>query len=221
MSDLLPLFPLPNVVLFPNVFQPLHIFEPRYREMVADALASDHLIGMVLLRPGWERDYEGRPPVYPIGCTGVITHAERLADGRYNIVLRGVERFRILKEDHERSYRRAIVDTFGDRAPAPDDRADIRVCRRKLESLLAEAIEKSATREHGGAHPRMADPKVPAAMPDEDLVNALAQYLDFEPLEKQALLEHTSLRSRAASLVELLEMKMMAARTPGVSTVAH
>src|SRR5213596_3395375 len=86
MSELLPLFPLPNVVLFPNVFLPLHIFEPRYREMVADALASDRLIGMVLLRPGWERDYEGRPPVYPIGCSGVITHAERLHDGRYDIV---------------------------------------------------------------------------------------------------------------------------------------
>ena len=65
MSDLLPLFPLPNVVLFPNVFLPLHIFEPRYREMVADALESDRMIGMVLLRPGWDRDYEGRPPPSP------------------------------------------------------------------------------------------------------------------------------------------------------------
>ena len=101
MSDLLPLFPLPNVVLFPNVFLPLHIFEPRYREMVADALAGDRMIGMVLLRPGWEHDYDGRPPVYPIGCSGVITHVERLPDGRYNIVLRGLERFRILEEDHE------------------------------------------------------------------------------------------------------------------------
>ena len=63
--------------------------------MVADALKGDRLIGMALLRPGWERDYEGRPPVYPIGCSGVITHVERLADGRYNIVLRGLERFRI------------------------------------------------------------------------------------------------------------------------------
>ncbi len=78
MSDLLPLFPLPNVVLFPNVFLPLHIFEPRYREMVADALASDRLIGMVLLKPGWEHEYEGRPPVYPIGCSGVITHVDQL-----------------------------------------------------------------------------------------------------------------------------------------------
>jgi len=64
-SDLLPLFPLPNVVLFPGVFLPLHIFEPRYKEMVADALAGDRIIGMALLRPGWEADYEGRPPIYP------------------------------------------------------------------------------------------------------------------------------------------------------------
>ena len=69
----LPLFPLPNVVLFPNVFLPLHIFEPRYRAMVADALKGDRLIGMVLLRPGWESDYEGRPPVFPTGCAGLIT----------------------------------------------------------------------------------------------------------------------------------------------------
>src|SRR3977135_4083932 len=105
MSDLLPLFPLPNVVLFPNVFLPLHIFEPRYREMVADALTSDRMIGMVLLRPGWEGDYEGRPPVYPVACSGVITHVERLPDGRYNIVLRGLERVRIIEEDGSRTYR--------------------------------------------------------------------------------------------------------------------
>ena len=110
MSDLLPLFPLPTVVLFPNVFLPLHIFEPRYREMVADALAGDRMIGMVLLRPGWEHDYEGRPAVYPIGCSGVITHVERLPDGRYNIVLRGIERFRILEEDHERALPPRLVE---------------------------------------------------------------------------------------------------------------
>src|ERR1700675_1270588 len=99
MSELLPLFPLPTVVLFPNVFLPLHVFEPRYREMVAHALAGDRMIGMVLLRPGWERDYEGRPAVFAVGCSGVMTPCERLTDGRYNIVLRGVERFRILEED--------------------------------------------------------------------------------------------------------------------------
>jgi len=91
MSEFLPLFPLPTTVLFPNVFLPLHVFEPRYRDMMADALTGDRLIGMVLLREGWQRDYEGRPPVYQIGCSGVITHAEKLADGRYNLVLRGLE----------------------------------------------------------------------------------------------------------------------------------
>jgi uncharacterized protein len=208
MTDLLPLFPLPNVVLFPNVFLPLHIFEPRYREMVADAAANDRLIGMVLLRPGWERDYEGRPPIYPIGCSGVMTHVERLPDGRYNLVLRGLERFRILEENHDRSYRLASIEPLHERALSRDDRDAVRSHRTKLETMLAPAII-------GG------DAKIPAAMSDEDLVNALAQYLDLEPLEKQALLEQPCLRTRAASLVELLEMKVMMARTPGVSSVTH
>jgi Lon protease-like protein len=100
----IPIFPLPNVVLVPHGSLPLHIFEPRYREMVGDALDGDRLIGMVLLRPGWEGDYQGRPPVYPIGCAGVITHHDRMADGRYNIVLRGLEKFRITGENAMRAY---------------------------------------------------------------------------------------------------------------------
>src|SRR5215470_14966212 len=225
MADLLPLFPLPNVVLFPNVFLALHIFEPRYREMVADAVASDRMIGMVLLRPGWEGDYEGRPPVYPIGCSGVITHVERLQDGRYNIVLRGLERFRILDEDQSRSYRRAAIEPLIDYPLAVDDRAAIRHQRTKLEHLLAPAAEKAGAglrHAHGGyAADSKGDIKIPSAMSDEDLVNALAQYLDLEPLEKQALLEKHDLRARAESLVELLEMKVLMARTPNASHVAH
>jgi Lon protease-like protein len=209
MSDLLPLFPLPNVVLFPNVFLPLHIFEPRYREMVADALVSDRMIGMVLLRPGWDRDYEGRPPIYPIGCSGVVTHTERLPDGRYNLVLRGIERFRIVEEDHARSYRRALVEPLGERPLDGADRAAIRRQRSKLESML------------GPSQSSTGDARMPASMSDEDLVNALAQYLDLEPLEKQALLEKSGLRTRAESLVELLEMKILIARMPGLSNVAH
>ena len=208
--ELLPLFPLPNVVLFPNVFLPLHIFEPRYREMVADAIASDRMIGMVLLRPGWQLDYEGRPAVYPIGCSGVVTHVERLADGRYNLVLRGVERFRIVEEDHEKSYRRAVVEPLPESTLTGDDRGALRTCRSKLESLLTSHDRASA------------EARMPPAMSDEDLVNALAQYLDFEPLEKQALLEHGSLRTRAQTLVELLEMKMLALKVAGGgSTLAH
>jgi Lon protease-like protein len=210
MADLLPIFPLPNVVLFPNVFLPLHIFEPRYREMVNDAIASDRMIGMVLLKPGWEHDYEGRPAVYPVGCSSVITHVERLSDGRFNIVLRGVERFRIIEEDQSRSYRRALVESLADQAMAPDDRTAIRRERSRLESLLKPAVERAG-----------ADPKVPEAMADEDLVNALAQYLDLEPVEKQALLERCSLRERAESLVELLEMKLMMSRSHWVPHVAH
>jgi len=210
MSDLLPLFPLPNVVLFPNVFLPLHVFEPRYREMAAEAIAGDRMIGIVLLRPGWEHDYEGRPPVYPIGSSGVITHFERLSDGRYNIILRGLERFRILEEDTSRIYRRGIVERLADGALGTDDRAVIRRLRAKLEALLAPAVAKAG-----------ADVINASAMGDEDLINALAQYLDLEPLEKQALLERNCLRSRAESLVELLEMKIMMSRTPGMSTVAH
>ena len=214
MSDLLPLFPLPNVVLFPNVFLPLHIFEPRYREMVADALAGDRLIGMVLLRPGYERDYEGRPPVYPVGCRGVMTHAERLPDGRYNIVLRGLDRFRIVSENDERSYRRAAIDILHEHALTAAERTTIRERRSKIEAMLTPMIER------GAAGPSITDTKLPAAMSDEDLIHALAQYLDLEPLEKQALLEQPCLLSRARSLAELLEMKLMTPRAPA-SHLAH
>jgi len=210
VSELLPLFPLPNVVFFPNVFLPLHIFEARYREMVSDAIAGDRMIGMVLLRPGWEHEYEGRPPVYQIGSSGVITHFERLSDGRYNIILRGLERFRILEEDASRTYRRAIVERLADDGLRSDDRTVIRHLREKLEALLAPAVSKV------GAEVMNA-----SAMGDEDLINALAQYLDLEPLEKQALLERGCLRSRAESLVELLEMKILMSRTPGTSLLAH
>jgi Lon protease-like protein len=196
----IPIFPLPNVVLFPNVFLPLHIFESRYRAMVGDALDEDRIIGMVLLRPGWEGDYEGRPPVYPIGCAGLITHAERLGDGRFNIVLRGLEKFRIQGEDTSRSYRIARVDSIDEPAGARDKEA-LRQARRRLESLLVPQPEG-----------RGVDPKVPPSMPDEDLVNALAQYLELEPVEKQALLERDGLLERCQSLIELLEMKVIVAQ---------
>ena len=210
----LPLFPLPTTVLFPNVFLPLHIFEPRYRAMVANALQSDRMIGMVLLKPGWERDYEGRPPTYPIGCSGVITHVERLPDGRFNLVLRGLERFRVVEEDGTRSYRQATVEPLVEQPVTGDDRLALRSKRAKLEALIAPTVDPGP----GAGQPR--DPGI-SAMSDEDFVNALAQYLDIAPLEKQALLERDSLRGRADALVELLEMKILMARTPGLSHVAH
>jgi Lon protease-like protein len=196
----IPIFPLPNAVLFPNVFLPLHIFEPRYRTMVADALEGDRIIGMVLLRAGWEANYEGRPPIYPIGCAGLITFAERLDDGRYNIVLRGLEKFRVVDESESPSYRVATVDSIIE-SSTDADRAAMREARRRLEALLVPQPEG-----------RGAEPKVPPSMPDEDLVNALAQYLELEPVEKQALLERDTLLSRCRSLIELLEMKVIVAQ---------
>jgi uncharacterized protein len=196
----IPIFPLPNAVLFPNVFLPLHIFEPRYRAMVADALAGDRMIGMVLLQPGYQADYEGRPPVYPVGCAGVITHAETLADGRYNIMLRGIEKFRIVGEQSDKPYRLAHVQALPE-ALTDADRAAIRQDRRRVETLLAAAVERLGT-----------GPRVPAAVPDEELVNALAQYLQLDPIERQALLERDGIASRCRGLIELLEMKTLTPR---------
>jgi len=223
MSDLLPLFPLPNVVLFPGVSLPLHIFETRYREMVADALEGDRVIGMVLLRSGWEEAYDGCPPIYPLGCSGLITHVEQLADGRYDIVLRGVDRFRVVREDHEDSYRRAVIEVRTEHSPSPNDAAQLRTCRRKLEELLAPAFARAGSKsaDTAGAESSSMYARAASGLSDADLVNALAQYLHLEPIEKLALLEHDGIASRAAALIELLEMKIITARAPSASNVFH
>jgi Lon protease-like protein len=205
----IPIFPLDAVVLFPNVFLPLHIFESRYRSMVADALEGDRIIGMVLLRPGFEADYEGRPPVYNVGCAGVITHAERLGDGRFNIVLRGIEKFRITGEDASRAYRLAHVDPIPETS-TPVQREELRKQRQRLEALLAAAVERSG-----------AEPRFPPAVPDEDLVNALAQYLELDPIERQALLERDGTLPRCRALIELLEIKNHAPRGSWDKRLSH
>lgn len=122
------LFPLPNVVLFPNLMQALHIFEPRYRQMTVDALADDRLIAMVLLRPGWESEYEGKPPLHSVACLGKIHADQRLPDGRYNLQLRGLSRIRILEEvSGEKLYRSARVELLSDTDPlAPSVDAELR-----------------------------------------------------------------------------------------------
>ena len=193
----IPLFPLPNVVLFPSALLPLHIFEPRYRAMVADALESERLIGLVMLRPGWESNYDGTPEVYPIGCAGFITHADRLPDGRFNIMLRGLQKFRILDERPAREgverYRIAHIESIKEVKTGAS--AASKAARERLEKLLARKLHKS---DHDF---------IPKDVPDADLVHAIAQHL--EPLEKQALLECSSLLERCEALVELLEMRMM------------
>ncbi|HEY0284290.1 MAG TPA: LON peptidase substrate-binding domain-containing protein [Vicinamibacterales bacterium] len=193
----IPIFPLPNVVLFPSALLPLHIFEFRYRAMVADALESERLIGMVMLRPGWESQYEEAPDVYPVGCAGFITHADPLPDGRFNIMLRGLEKFRIVGERPAREgverYRIARIESIKEVSSGVT--AATRAARQRLEKLLARKLQRSD------------GDFIPKDVPDADLVNAIAQHL--EPLEKQALLECNSLLERCEVLVELLEMQMM------------
>jgi Lon protease-like protein len=198
-------------VLFPYVFLPLHIFEPRYRQMVAEALAGDRMIGMVLLRPGYQADYEGTPPVYATGCSGLITHSEQLEDGRYNLVLRGIEKFTITGEDAPapgRLYRSAVVAPV-EEFVAEHERNELRQQRKVLEAQLTPLLNGAL------------DNHLPAAMPDEDLVNTLAQYLEFEPIEKLALLEQRGILARCRTLVELLEMKQLGSAAGDQGSVLH
>ncbi len=114
-----PIFPLPNVVLFPHVPLPLHIFEPRYRAMIEDALLENRLIAMTLLRPGWETaGDDDRPSVFETGCLGRITVEDRLPDGRFHLILRGIARVRVVEElDVETPYRVARLEPFTDFVP--------------------------------------------------------------------------------------------------------
>lgn len=200
---IIPIFPLSNVVLFPRVHLPLHIFEPRYRQMVADALKADRIIGMVLLRPGWEADYHGRPAVYSVGCAGQISEVDRHADGRYNLVLEGLERFRILSEDWTLPYRRAAIERLPDDCPL-HERAALASFRERLERLLLRPNAENGARVKS-AGDRLAD---------EELVNALAHYLDLEPLEKQSLLETNGPCARCQQLIALLEFRLLASKRP-------
>src|SRR5437899_1594232 len=129
------LFPLPNLVLFPQVVQPLHIFEPRYRQMTADALDDDRLLAMALLQPGWESGYDGRPAIYPVACVGRIMAEQRLDDGCYNLLLRGLARVRVLHElPGDQLYRSAAVEAVPEAPVADAVESD------RLRRLLEEAV---------------------------------------------------------------------------------
>ena len=181
-----PIFPLPNTVLFPNVFMPLHIFEPRYCEMIQDAISNDRIIGMVLLKEGWNLHADPNPPIYAIGCAGIITHAESINNESYNIVLRGFERFRVTQEDQTRAYRLAEVDILPEKVSA-DARVQLDRDKKKLERLLDQHQSRTNT-----------DTKIPLDM----------------PTEKQALLERLGPPERCSALVELLEMRLLMNNQP-------
>jgi Lon protease-like protein len=158
---------------------------------------------MTLLVPGHEEAHE-RPPVFPVGCAGLISHVERQNDGRFNLILRGLSKFRIDEEAPPTDgvlYRLAHVSAMDEDVPA-DARETLRDARRRLEVLLTPALHS----EHGS--------RLPRDMADDDLVNALSQYLDLEPVEKQALLERDGVVARCRTLVELIEMKLLMQRSP-------
>jgi hypothetical protein len=194
LPPLLPLFPLPNVVLFPRMPLPLHVFEPRYRAMVADTLETHRAIGMVLLKPGWESDYQGRPPVYAVGCAGLIERCERFEDGRYNLLLKGVARFRMTAERPGFPYRLAEArysgDILGD-LPALDG----------LRSRVSGFLEKI-----GHADALL---EAQSRLPHDVFVNAACQALDLSPVEKQSLLDSDTISLRYTRLLEILEFHVL------------
>jgi Lon protease-like protein len=188
LPPMIPIFPLEVATLFPGVSRPLHIFEARYRAMVADALKGDRIIGMTTLKPGFEANYGGRPPIYEIGCAGVITDVEELPNGRYNIVLRGLVKFRVTGEDASRLYRLARVEAIPEALEAAEAGA-LRVERQRLEGLVTQ----------GGTS------KVPPGTADEELVNLLAQYVPVDYARRQTLLELPNALLRSRALIELIE----------------
>lgn len=185
---LLPLFPLPNIVFFPHTRLPLHVFEPRYREMIKDALESDQRFGIVLLRPGWEAEYFGAPPVFPYGTLGTIEQAVPLEDGRYNIVVRGDARFRILDEVSRVPYRtaRVIVEPEAQREPQESHSQ-----REWLADLSHQYLRYLPD--------QTAVPEIETVNLDA-LTNALIMSLNLDIEEKQKLLEMNDVIARAEEI---------------------
>ena len=193
----IPVFPLPNVVLFPKTYLPLHIFEPRYRAMVSDAAMSGQCIGMALLKEGWETDYYGHPPVFSTGCVGRLASVQPLADGRSNILLQGLERFVIEREWYDKAYREATISLTVRSAETSLDPAVRRRLFTVLESYLRSLDDAPTWQEFFREE-----------VSDEIVVNTLSTYLECTPLEKQFLLEADSLYQHARRLSDLIEFMM-------------
>jgi hypothetical protein len=183
---------------------PLHIFEPRYRKMVADALDSHRMIGMTLLQPGWEADYLGRPSVYDVGCAGVIEQTEPLAQGRYNVLLRGTVRFRIREEHTGEPYRLAAVETLSD---GPGDTASLEAMRRRVLAAIGKASDGPLSL------------VLQSELPHDVFVNALCQTLTLAPVERQSLLDCNTILARYARLLEILDFLLLEQRHGGGKAV--
>ncbi|MCL6741584.1 LON peptidase substrate-binding domain-containing protein [Sphingomonas sp. RB56-2] len=205
----IPLFPLAGAILLPRAQLPLHIFEPRYREMVRDALAGAGRIGMIQPRNGsLEGELIEPVELFHTGCLGEIVAAEELDDGRFNIVLHGSSRFRLIAErDLGTSYRQADVDlaAFDDSEPPPlglAQRAEVEREARRFGDALGLAVDWNAV----------------GQLDDEMLVNAIAQVAPFDVGAKQALLEEQTLAGRADLVVQLMQFQRLA---PGGADVGQ
>lgn len=184
----LPLFPLPNVVLLPGGYLPLHIFEARYRCMVQD-LAGDRRFVLALLKPGWEAEYFRTPDVYPTACLAEMIGHEILADGRYNIVVRGIERLAILDELRDRPYRRVLGRVLPSSGQV--DGSD----RHRLLGLL-QGILARLSAELPPAFPERLDSTEDAGA----LADTVAHILQLPALEKQSFLQEPDRAARVRRL---------------------
>jgi len=211
-SELLPIFPLSNVVLFPRVKTPLHLFEPRYRQLARDVLKGERRIGMVVVRPEHVDEMPGDPPIYPVGCAGVITESHRLPDGRYNLVLLGEHRMRVVAEEprvESRLYRVARVVRLEDSYPEAE-RA--RVARLRT-AIVADVgvLVRHAQPDRSHAF----DPELFAGVDDETFVNAVANAFAFPAEEKQALLEAEDVPQRYARVASSLSFQRLELENTG------
>ena len=192
-DDLLALFPLSTVVLYPGIDTPLHLFEPRYRRMAADVLDGDRRLGMVAVRPDHMHAMADDPPVFDVGCAGDIASAKRRPDGRYDIVLHGTHRFRIVEEAPRppgRPYRVARVERLAEQRSEADVEP-LAVLRVRVIEIL-------------GTAPGAAAPPAFEAIDDLALVGTLARALPLAPVERQELLEIDRLIDRFERLIELM-----------------
>jgi Lon protease-like protein len=184
----LSVFPLAGVLLFPRMHLPLHIFEPRYRALVSDAMARDRLIAMIQPRAAGEK-----PPLYTMGCVGHVAQVEALEDGRYNIVLEGKARFRLVRElDVTTPFRQIEAELL----PVQDDETLALAERSSLES---------ESRRFATAQGYAVDWEAVSRLDDEALVNGIAQIAPFDAASKQALLEANSLSERTELIVQMLQ----------------
>jgi Lon protease-like protein len=194
--DLQPVFPLPNVVLFPRAILPLHIFEPRYRSMIADVLDGGQTLVIALLKPGWEADYYGDPDVHSMGCVGRVIRHQKLPDGRYNVVLQGEAKVRVDRYERRQPYRIARVH-----AVEEDRTWSAGATAAALAAQLMELYRRAHQRQGTALD---LDQLLGENATPEALVNTIAMNLDAEPPVRQELLECDRLEVRYRAVEQLL-----------------